>query len=225
MSMLIDLSHDVAHGMITYRGLPGPVISEHLSREASRAHYAPGTEFHIGRIDMVANTGTYLDAPFHRYAGGKDLSELPLSSVADLPGVVVRALHARGRAVGPELLRGLEVAGRAVLVHTGWDEHWGAARYGDGSPYLTEDAARLLAERGARLVGIDAHNIDDTSGGSRPVHSLLLAREIPVVEHLCNLGALPDGGFRFFGVPVKVRGLGTFPVRAFAIAEVQSGPS
>lgn len=217
--MFIDLSHEVVHGMTTYRGLPPPVVSEHLSREASRSHYSPGTEFHIGRIAMVANTGTYVDAPFHRYPQGKDLAELPLASVANLPGVVVRAPHARGRAVSPELVRGLEVAGKAVLVHTGWDEHWGTDRYGEGSPYLTEEAARLLADGGAKLVGIDAHNIDDTSGGTRPVHSLLLQREIPVVEHLCHLEALPEGGFRFFAVPVKVRAMGTFPVRAFAIVD------
>jgi kynurenine formamidase len=215
--MLVDLSHDVVHGMTTYRGLPGPVISDHLSREASRERYAPGTEFQIGRIEMVSNTGTYLDTPFHRYRDGKDLAALPLSSVADLPGLVVRAPHARGLAVTAERLRGLDVAGRAVLVHTGWDAHWGTERYGDGSPYLTEDAARLLADGGAKLVGVDCHNIDSTGGGDRPVHTLLLGREIPVVEHLCGLGALPDAGFRFFAVPVKVRGMGTFPVRAFAL--------
>jgi kynurenine formamidase len=215
--MLIDLSHEVVHGMITYRGLPGPVISDHLSREASRANYAPGTEFQIGRIEMIANTGTYVDAPFHRYPDGKDLADLLLASVADVPGVVVRAPHARTRAVTSELVRSLDVEGKAVLVHTGWDEHWGTDRYAEGSSYLTEETAALLADRGAVLVGIDAHNIDDTAGRSRPVHSLLLAREIPVVEHLCNLGALPDDGFRFFAVPVKVRAMGTFPVRAFAI--------
>jgi kynurenine formamidase len=148
---------------------------------------------------------------------GKDLADLPLSSLADLPALVVRAPYRNGRAVSAEHLRGLDVAGKAVLVHTGWDERWGTTRYGDGSPFLTEDAARLLADGGAKLVGIDAHNIDDTSGGARPVHSILLARDIPIAEHLCNLGALPDSGFRFFAVPVKVRSLGTFPVRAFAI--------
>jgi len=216
--MLVDLSHDVVHGMTTYKGLPGPVLSDHLSREASRSRYSPGTEFQIGRIEMVANTGTYVDAPFHRYADGKDLAALPLASVADLPGLVIRAPFGRGREVGPEALRGRDVAGKAVLVHTGWDAHWGTAAYAEGGcPYLTEEAARRLADGGARLVGIDAHNIDCTDGGTRPVHSLLLAREIPVAEHLCNLGALPDAGFRFFAVPVKVRGMGTFPVRAFAV--------
>ncbi len=215
--MLVDLSHDVVHGMTTYRGLPGPVLSDHLSRAASRERYAPGTEFQIGRIEMVSNTGTYVDSPFHRYPDGKDLAALPLEAVADLPGLVVRAPPARGRAVGPELLRGLDVRGKAVLFHTGWDVHFGTERYGDGSPYLTEGAARALVEGGARLVGIGAHNIDSTEGGERPVHSLLLAQEIPIAEHLRGLGALPDQGFRFFAVPVKVRGMGTFPVRAFAI--------
>jgi kynurenine formamidase len=216
--MLVDLSHDVFHGLITYRGLPGPVVSDHLSREASRGRYAPGTEFQIGRIEMVSNTGTYLDTPFHRYPGGRDLSALPLESVADLPGLVVRAPHGRGREIGAERLRGLDLAGKAVLFHTGWDAHFGTERYGDGSPYLTAAAARALLEGGAKLVGIDAHNIDSTEGGERPVHTLLLGGELPIVEHLRNLGALPDHGFRFFAVPVKVRGMGTFPVRAFAIA-------
>src|SRR5512142_634691 len=168
---------------------------------------------------MVSNTGTYVDSPFHRYPDGKDLAALPLEWVANLPGLVVRAPHARGRAIGADLVRGLDVRGKAVLFHTGWDVHFGTERYGDGSPFLTGDAARALADGGARLVGIDAHNIDATDGGERPVHSLLLAREIPIAEHLCNLGALPDapGAFRFFAVPVKVRGMGTFPVRAFAI--------
>jgi kynurenine formamidase len=216
--MLVDLSHDVVHGMTTYRGLPGPIVSAHLTHEASRGRYAAGTEFHIGRIEMLANTGTYLDAPFHRYRQGKDVAELPLACVADLPGLVVRAPHAGGHVVGPERFEHLDVAGKAVLVHTGWDERWGSEPYGEGGPHLTEGAALLLAERGARLVGIDAHNIDATSGDARPVHSLLLARAIPIVEHLCNLASLPDAGFRFFAVPVKVRGLGSFPVRAFAIA-------
>ncbi len=215
--MLVDLSHDVVHGMTTYRGLPGPVISDHLSRDASRGRYAPGTEFQIGRIEMVSNTGTYVDTPFHRYPSGHDLAGLPLEAVADLPGLVLRAPHARGREIGADLLRGHDLRGKAVLFHTGWDVHFGTERYGDGSPYLTADAARALVDGGARLVGIDAHNLDSTEGGERPVHTLLLGSDIPIAEHLRNLGALPDGGFRFFAVPVKVRGMGTFPVRAFAI--------
>ena len=106
MPRLIDLSHAVEHGMVTYKGLPAPIICDFLSREDSKRIYAPGTEFHIGKIEMVANTGTYLDAPFHRYADGKDLSELPLESVADLDAIVVRAPGEAGRAIGPEAFGG-----------------------------------------------------------------------------------------------------------------------
>jgi arylformamidase len=215
-SRLVDVSHAVEHGMITYRGLPAPVISDHLSRAASRAHYSAGTEFHIGKIEMVANTGTYLDSPFHRYEDGDDLSRLPLSSLADLDGVVVRAAEGR-RAQDASLFRGVEVAGRAVLIHTGWSAHWGGEQYFDNHPFLTGDAAQLLADSGAALVGIDSYNIDDTADAARPAHSVLLRAGVPVVEHLCNLDALPDRGFRFFAVPVKVKGMGTFPVRAFGI--------
>jgi arylformamidase len=214
---LVDLSHTVEHGMITYRGLPAPVISDHLSRADSRKLYAAGTEFHIGKIEMVANTGTYLDSPFHRYEDGDDLSRLALSSLADLEGVVVRA--SGGRAVDASLFRTVEVAGRAVLVHTNWAAHWGGEQYFAGHPFLTKEAAEFLAQAGARLVGIDSYNIDDTADASRPAHSILLRAGIPIVEHLCNLDALPDSGFRFFAVPVKVKGMGTFPVRAFGLLE------
>ncbi|HYG82818.1 MAG TPA: cyclase family protein [Pyrinomonadaceae bacterium] len=211
----VDLSHAVEHGMITYRGLPAPVISDHLSRAASRANYAPGTEFHIGKIEMVANTGTYLDSPSHRYEDGADLSQLPLGSLADLDAVVVGA--GEGRSVGPQKFENVGVAGRAVLVRTGWAAHWGSERYFDGHPFLTKEAAQFLADAGARLVGIDSYNIDDTADASRPAHSVLLRAGIPIVEHLCNLDALPDSGFKFFAVPVKVKGMGTFPVRAFGL--------
>jgi arylformamidase len=214
--MRIDLSHAVEHGMITYKGLPAPVVCDYLSREASRKLYAPGTEFHIGKIEMVANTGTYLDAPFHRYADGKDLSELPLERLADLEAVVVR--RDRGRAIGPEVFEGRSLGGKAVLVHTGWSAHWRTDRYFEGHPFLTRDAAEVLREAGAALVGIDSYNIDDTADLARPVHSTLLGAEIPIVEHLTGLDRMPEAGGRFFAVPVKVRGMGTFPVRAFAIA-------
>lgn len=210
---LIDLSHTIFDGLVTYRGLPAPVICDYLSREASRPHYAGGAEFHIGRIDMVANTGTYVDSPFHRYADGADMAALPLERLADLDTVVVRAA---GRAVGVEAFTGREVAGKAVLVHTGWDAHWNTAAYFEGHPFLTAGAAQFLAESGAALVGIDSLNIDDTGDGRRPVHSTLLRAGLPIVEHLCGLGQLPETGCRFFAVPVKVQGLGTFPVRAFA---------
>jgi kynurenine formamidase len=214
---LLDLSHTVEDGMITYKGLPAPIICDYLSREQSRKLYAEGTEFQIGKIEMVANTGTYLDSPFHRYADGKDLSELDLAALADLDGVVVRVVGAAGRAITRAAFGDLHVRGKAVLVHTGWDAHWRTDRYFEGHPFLTEDAAAYLANAGATLVGIDSYNIDDIADGRRPVHTTLLGAEIPIVEHMCGLERLPDAGFRFFAVPVKVKGFGTFPVRSFAI--------
>ena len=211
----VDLSHTIEHGMITYPGLPGPLICDYLSREASRARYAPGVEFHIGKIEMVANTGTYIDSPFHRYADGKDLSALPLEALAGLEAIVVRGPGA-GRAVGREALEGRDLGGKAVLVRTGWDVHWGTPTYLDGNPFLTAEAADYLVREGAVLVGIDSLNIDDIKDLARPVHSILLGAEIPIVEHLCNLGPLPASGFRFSAVPAKVAGFGTWPVRAFA---------
>jgi arylformamidase len=213
---LIDVSHVVEDGMVTYRGLPAPIICDYLSREASRSIYAEGTEFQIGRLDMVANTGTYVDAPFHRYATGKDLSELPLESLAELDAVVVRCVERSARAVDASVVRHVDVGGKAVLVHTGWDRHWRTDQYFEGHPFLTGEAATMLRDRGAALVGIDSFNIDDTDDMARPVHSVLLAAGIPIAEHLCNLAALPDAGFRFSAVPVKVKGFGTFPVRAYA---------
>jgi arylformamidase len=211
----VDLSHTIEHGMTTYPGLPGPLICDFLSREASRARYAPGVEFQIGRIDMVANTGTYLDSPFHRYADGKDLSAMPLSSLAGLEAVLIRG-GTTGRAIDRAAFAGRPIGGKAVLVCTGWDAHWRTSAYLEGNPYLTADAAAYLVAEGAALVGIDSLNIDDISDLERPVHSTLLAAEIPIVEHLCQLGQLPDAGFRFSAVPPKVAGFGTFPVRAFA---------
>jgi kynurenine formamidase len=213
---LIDVSHTVEHGMITYKGLPAPVISDFLSREDSKTRYAPGTEFHIGKIEMVANTGTYLDSPFHRYARGKDLAGLDLNSIANLDGIVVRCL---GRTeIDAEVFSGMDVKDKAVLVHTAWDKHWRTDEYASGNhPFLNEAAANYLAKNAAVLVGIDSFNIDATRDGNRPAHTILLGHDIPVVEHLCGLGELPDRGFRFFAVPVKVRQFGTFPVRAFAI--------
>ena len=215
MSKLIDLSHTVEHGMITYKGLPAPLICDFLSRQESRSRYAEGTEFHIGKIEMVANTGTYLDSPFHRYSDGKDLSELVLTSLADLDCVVVRSLSRKTRAITRDSFKGMIVKGRAVLVQTGWDSHWRTDGYFEGHPFLTEDAAKFLSDSGATLVGIDSYNIDNTDDGSRPVHTTLLGAEIPIVEHMCGLAQVPDTGSRFFAVPVKVKGMGTFPVRAF----------
>lgn len=210
---LIDLSHLIEHGMITYQGLPGPHICDFWEREASAANYDDGSSFQIGRIDMVANTGTYLDAPFHRYADGADIGELALDRLAALPGLLVRADR---QAIGAEVFDGLDVAGKAVLVMTGWDRHWRTDAYARGHPYLTEAAARMLAGRGAALVGIDSYNIDDTNVRARPVHTILLGAGVLICEHMTNLGALPVRGFAFTAVPPKIAGMGTFPVRAFA---------
>lgn len=214
--MHVDLSHTIEHGMITYKGLPAPLICDFLSREASRARYAPGTEFHIGRIDMVANTGTYIDSPFHRFADGKDLSELPLDSLAGLEGLLVQVPGGR-RAIDRDLFKGVSLANKAVLVQTNWDRHWRTDAYFEGYPFLTEQAAQFLCEGGVKLVGIDSYNIDDTADLRRPVHTILLGHNIPIVEHMTGLAKLPPEGFEFFAVPPKVRAFGTFPVRAFAL--------
>jgi kynurenine formamidase len=211
---LIDLSHAVGHGTITYPGLPAPSISDHLSREASSSRYAGGTTFRIARVEMVGNTGTYVDAPSHRWDDGADLAALPLESVADLDGVVIDARQL-GRAIGATPLE--DVAGRAVLFHTGWSRHFGTPAYGAGSPYLTRAAVEALIAAKARLVGIDSLNIDDTADLTRPAHSLLLRAGIPIVEHLTALDQLPPRGFRFFAVAPKFRGVDSFPVRAFAL--------
>ena len=211
----IDLSHTIEDGMITYPGLPAPLICDYLSREASRARYAPGVEFQIGKIEMVANTGTYLDAPFHRYAAGTDLAGLSLESLADLDGVVVRHRSEEGRAIGRQAFEGIDLQGKAVLVQTGWDVHWRTEQYGSDHPFLTGDAAEYLVAQGVVLVGIDSLNIDDTADGSRPVHSTLLAAGVPIVEHMCHLSRLPQRDFRFFAVPAKIAGFGSWPVRAF----------
>ena len=216
MSTLIDLSHTVEEGLITYKGLPAPIICDYLTREASRSHYTGGTTFHIGKIEMVANTGTYLDSPFHRFEDGKDLSELPLTSLANLPGLLFH-VPAGQRAIAPELFTGADVAGKAVLVHTGWDQHWRTDQYFEGHPFLTRAAAEYIRNQGAALVGIDSLNIDDTADGTRPAHTTLLRADIPIVEHMTNLSALPDTGFVFHAVPVKVKNFGTFPVRAYAV--------
>jgi len=216
---LIDLSHTIEPGLITYKGLPAPLICDFLSREESKRHYAPGTEFQIGKIEMVANTGTYLDSPFHRYKDGRDLSQLELTSLADLDGLVLRARSKADRGIDAGAFRHLELSGKAVLVETRWDAHWKTDQYFEGHPFMTEDAAQFLADEGAALVGIDSYNIDDTADLSRPAHTILLGAGIPIVEHMCNLGQLPLDGFTFFAVPGKVKGIGTFPVRAFGIVE------
>jgi arylformamidase len=212
---LIDLSHTVEHGMVTYKGLPAPIICDYLSREASRARYAAGTEFQIGKIEMVANTGTYLDSPFHRYPHGHDLSELSLESLADLDCVVVRVTDRRHRAIGRLPIDLASLRGKTLLVQTGWDAHWRSDQYFERHPHLTGSLAEQLVLAGVILVGIDSFNIDSTDDGTRPVHSALLGAGIPIVEHMCGLDAVPERGARFFAIPVKVKGMGTFPVRAF----------
>jgi kynurenine formamidase len=212
----LDLSHTIEHGMVTYPGLPGPIICDYLSRKDSRGRYAPGVEFQIGKIEMVANTGTYIDAPFHRYADGKDLSGLRLESLAGLDAILIQGSADGSRAVDRAAFEGKELRGKAVLVRTGWDAHWGTPSYMTDNPFLTAAAAEYVVTQGVALVGIDSLNIDDIGDWGRPVHSILLGAEIPIVEHLCNLGPLPAGGFRFTAVPPKVSGFGSWPVRAFA---------
>lgn len=216
---LIDLSHEIEAGMITYPGLPAPIISDHLSREASAARYAEGTTFQIGRIEMVANTGTYVDAPFHRFEGGTDLAGLPLERLADLPGVVIDATRRQGRGIDLDQIEPGGLRGRAVLVRTGWDAHWRTSQYGENAPFLTRRAAEVLVAAAPALVGIDSVNIDDMLDGTRPAHTLLLQAGIPIAEHLCNLDQLPLSGFRFHCVPPKFRGVGTFPIRAYVVIE------
>ena len=216
MSRIVDLSHVIEDGMTTYPGLPGPHICDFWTREASAANYDDGSTFQIGKIEMVANTGTYLDSPFHRFADSKDLADLPLESLANLPGVVVRQPWESDIAVDVSAFDGMDVRGKAVLVQTGWDRHWRTERYGQAHSFVTAAAADWLVEQGAALVGIDSNNIDDTRVRARPVHTKLLAAEIPICEHMTGLGQLPDEGFRFCAVPPKVRGMGTFPVRAYA---------
>ncbi|MHA4809604.1 cyclase family protein [Flavitalea flava] len=213
---LVDLSHTITNGLITYKGLPAPVICDFLSREDSKKFYEPGTTFQIGKIEMVTNTGTYIDCPFHRFENGKDLSQVELSRFADLEGIKLDIPHTASLAITGEHLKNHEVRGRAVLIHTGWDQHWNTENYYEGHPYLTEDAALYLRDCGVMLVGIDSHNIDNTQGRTRPVHSTLLGAEILIVEHLCNLSLLPYEGFQFSAVPPKFKGAGTFPVRAMA---------
>ncbi len=214
---LVDLSHTIENGMVTYKGLPAPIVCDHISHLQSRANYAPGTEFQIGRIDMVANTGTYIDTPYHRYPGGTDLSTTPLPNMAHIPGVVVRATGIERRAIDWTNFAAIDVSRRAVLVNTGWDRHWRKDQYFEGHPFLTKAAAEYLRDQGAALVGIDSLNIDDTSDRTRPVHSILLATGIPIVEHLTNLSALPIDGFIFSAAPPKIVAMGTFPIRAHAI--------
>ena len=213
---LIDLSHTIENGLVTYKGLPAPIICDYLSRENSKKFYDEGTEFQIGKIEMVSNTGTYIDCPFHRFENGKDLSEIGLECFVDLDAIVISIPFTETLEITEEHLKNYEVNDRAVLIHTGWDRHWNTDLYYENHPYLTEESAKYLRDSGARLVGIDSHNIDSTTGRTRPVHTTLLGAEILIVEHLCNLNSLPKDGFTFTAVPPKFKGVGTFPVRAMA---------
>ena len=212
----VDLSHTIEDGMVTYKGLPAPLICDHLSREQSRALYADGTEFQIGRITMVSNTGTYIDSPFHRFADGTDIADLSLSRIAHLEAIVVRIGADDKRAIPREAFAPFDLRGKAVLVETNWDRHWRTDQYFEGHPYLTAAAAEFLRASQVALVGIDSYNIDDTNDLRRPVHTALLGAGIPIVEHLTRLDRLPSRDFRFTAAPPKVRGMGTFPVRAYA---------
>ena len=217
MARFVDVSHSIEHGMVTYKGLPVPIISDHMSREESKGRYGPDVEFQIGKIEMVANTGTYIDSPFHRYSRGKDLAHLELRAIANLDGVVVR-LEPGGPEITEQAFSGIEVKDKAVLLHTSWDRHWRTDEYASGNhTFLTESGATYLAKSGAALVGIDSFNIDGTKDMNRPAHTILLGHDIPIVEHLCGLSELPDSGFKFFAVPPKVLQFGSFPIRAFAI--------
>ncbi|MEI6216581.1 MAG: cyclase family protein [Actinomycetes bacterium] len=214
---VVDLSHTIREGLITYPGLPSPVISPHLTRAAATKIYAPGTTFAMDLITMIGNTGTYLDSPFHRYSDGADLAGLKLETLVELETEVFNLSASTTRGIEPSQLVGRELSGKAILLHTGWDKYFGEVSYAKGAPFLSKAGAEFLISSGVVLVGIDSLNIDDTeSGGERPAHTLLLGTGIHVVEHLTNLGQLPDTGARFTAAPPKVEGFGTFPVRAFA---------
>lgn len=216
----IDLSHVIEDGLVTYKGLPAPVICDFWSREESKQFYDGNTSFQIGKIEMVSNTGTYMDTPFHRFQDGNDLSEIGIEQTAMLEGIILRVPFQRTCHIDWTLLEGLPIKNRAVLIHTGWDAHWNTETYYSKGPYLSADAAAYLVQQEATLVGIDSHNIDDTSVKNRPVHSILLKANILIVEHLCNLGAIPENvPFKFSATPPKIKGMGTFPVRAYATLE------
>lgn len=216
MKEYIDLSHIIEEKLITYKGLPPPLICDYLSRESSKPYYADGVTFQIGKIEMVGNTGTYIDCPFHRYEEGKDLAQTALDKFVDIPAVLICAPYQKGTEIGIDFFRGIKLNSHAVIIHTGWSDFWNTDRYYTQHPYLTADAARYLVDQDVLLAGIDSHNIDDTRTGHRPVHTILLKNEILIVEHLCELDKIPVDEFLFTAVPPKIKGMGTFPVRAFA---------
>ncbi len=216
MKNFVDLSHTIKNGEITYKGLPAPIICDYLSRIDSEKLYENGTTFQIGKIEMVSNTGTYIDCPFHRYEDGKDLANINLGQIAELESILIQVPYQKTIAIGKEHFLNKQLKHKAVLIFTGWSEHWQTDKYFEDHPYLTKEAASILLEQKVALVGIDSHNIDDTKDKTRPVHSILLKNELLIVEHLNNLGALVGKNFNFSAIPPKVQDLGTFPVRAFA---------
>jgi len=212
----IELNHIIRDGMITYKGLPAPIICDYLSREDSKSNYEVGTSFQIGKMELVGNTGTYVDCPFHRFENGKDLSEVALEKFVDLETVLIEAPYQNGLAINADFFKGYDIENKAVLVCTGWSEHWTTDQYFEDHPYLTEDAAIFLKEQNVVLVGIDSLNIDNTNDGARPVHTILLGNDILIVEHMNNLESLIGKSFLFSAVPPRIEKFGTFPVRAFA---------
>ncbi len=219
MTRLVDLSHSLEPDMPSYPGLPVPQFRTWVTHaeSMSRGSYAPGTTFQIAVYEIGGNTGTYVDAPFHRYSHGQDFAELALDKLANLPGMMVTVL--REGPIGPDALQGLDVNGKAVLIRTDWSKHWGSSDYFRSGPFLTADVCRLLVQSRAALVGIDCANIDDMGDLTRPAHTILLEAGIPIVEHLCALEQLPLRNFRFFAVPPAIKGGTSFPVRAFALCE------
>lgn len=216
MKRFVDLSHAIEHGMITYKGLPAPIICDFISREKSKSIYTEGTEFQIGKIEMVSNTGTYIDTPFHRYENGKDLSEIVLEKLVELDAITIQADYRNGIEIGKSFFENKNLKGKAVLINTCWSTFWRTDAYFENHSFVTEEAAIYLRDSGVVLVGIDSHNIDDTRTNARPVHTILLGAEILICEHLCGLDQLPEKDFTFTAVPPKIKGMGTFPVRAFA---------
>ena len=218
MRKFIELSLTLEDGMMAYPGLPRPKIGAFLDHEASRSRYNDQAEFYLGRVEMVCNLGTYLDSPFHRYPDGLDLSQIPLESVAGLSGIVLDGVVSLNRSVTVQA-DSSELDGKAVLIQTGWDKRWDTDLYWEPGPFLSEESIDLLIRSRVKLVGVDFWNADDTMDPSRPAHTRLLASDILIVEHLCNLSVLPRTDFKFYAVPLRIVRGASFPVRAFAEIE------
>ena len=218
MRKLVELNHILEDGMMAYPGLPRPKIGAFLDHKESRSRYNDQAEFYLGKVDMVCNLGTYVDSPFHRYPGGADLSQIPLERVSGIPGIVLDAVVSSNRSITLDVIDS-ELRGKAVLIRTGWDKRWGTESYWEPGPYLSGESTDLMIRCKVFLVGVDFWNVDDTTDPSRPAHTRLLASEILIVEHLCNLSVLPRTGFKFYAVPLRIVGGASFPVRAFADIE------